>query len=412
MAAQSCQADGEETELMNYYINGIWKNDDGDDAQTSFLSAKQSCVAFENALISERNNVYATFKDQITNYLDDELAKLIRKEAKDQTSIAQAFNTLKQTDTQNQIDSMQAQNQLAQLKADAAIASAESLAQLQEANKQLVELFKDKLQSKCTIVADSYIANGQKDKKGLVEIFNGLLDVKVCLNTTSGEVTAIESATDDTSNNSTNDSDNDSKGNSICGGTILSCLDDVGLDRNTLVSKLADGRKYTEKFENLASTGKLEAGLYRIELSGGGGGGGAARHNSGDSGKGGNGGAGELKESIFFLSGPSDYKFDMGKGGAGGQAKPGGQNGGSGGTGGTSTFEIKGVISLSALGGGGGEGGKGGFSNTTSGTPGGGRGGGASGGEGNWKSSQLFNTMNDRYGSPGKNGYVILYKYE
>ena len=183
---------------MNYYINGIWKNDDGDDAQTSFLSAKQSCVAFENALISERNNVYATFKDQITNYLDDELAKLIRKEAKDQTSIAQAFNTLKQTDTQNQIDSMQAQNQLAQLKADAAIASAESLAQLQEANKQLVELFKDKLQSKCTswingIDFASVLSGYAGTSSGKIStLISNLSNLKVCLNTNTGEVAEMD----------------------------------------------------------------------------------------------------------------------------------------------------------------------------------------------------------------------------
>ena len=138
LKSSSCQSS--EDSLKNYYIKGevnecesgySYDSDKGtcvdgsgneievsESKESSFMSAKKSCEAFENALISSRDNMYAKFQDNMTNYLDEHLAKLMKKQAKSNTTIAQAFQTLKKTDAENQKADIENETEIASLKAE------------------------------------------------------------------------------------------------------------------------------------------------------------------------------------------------------------------------------------------------------------------------------------------------------
>ena len=123
MRTEACLA--QQDYMKAYYINGI--SEDG--SETSFLSAKKSCKNYEAALISTRSQIYAKFLDSMTNYLDDNIAKLLQREAKDSSTIANAFNTLRKQDLDNQLAVLETENDMnkakAQAEADAAKIKAE-----------------------------------------------------------------------------------------------------------------------------------------------------------------------------------------------------------------------------------------------------------------------------------------------
>ncbi len=86
---------------------------------TDFLSAKKSCDMYEQTLISTRNAEYGKFDTQLKNYIEDEVAKLIKRKTKDLNTIASAFQSLQQMDADISIN-------LANMKADIANAKSEA----------------------------------------------------------------------------------------------------------------------------------------------------------------------------------------------------------------------------------------------------------------------------------------------
>ncbi len=95
---------------------------------TDFLSAKKSCDMYEQTLISTRNAEYGKFDTQLKNYIEDEVAKLIKRKTKDLNTIASAFQSLQQMDADISIN-------LANMKAD--IANAKSEAEIAILNADL-----------------------------------------------------------------------------------------------------------------------------------------------------------------------------------------------------------------------------------------------------------------------------------
>ena len=140
MRTEACLA--QQDYMKAYYINGI--SEDG--SETSFLSAKKSCKNYEAALISTRSQIYAKFLDSMTNYLDDNIAKLLQREAKDSSTIANAFNTLRKQDLDNQLAVLETENDMNKAKAQAQIEQAESTKKLAEAYAKMAESYKPQLQ--------------------------------------------------------------------------------------------------------------------------------------------------------------------------------------------------------------------------------------------------------------------------
>ncbi len=148
--------------IKDYYINGISIETS---EESSYYSAKKSCLAYESALLSVRNDVYAKFLDNMTNYLSDNIAKLVSKEAKSSSTIASAFNTLKIQNQENKLAELETQNEMKvmeiemaakmdkmereaeaekkRLDAEMKILEAETSKQLAEAKKQEVEAKKE-----------------------------------------------------------------------------------------------------------------------------------------------------------------------------------------------------------------------------------------------------------------------------
>ncbi|MBD5405671.1 hypothetical protein HDR59_03940 [bacterium] len=91
--------------LERYYLTGKWKgvplDEEGNqisgettDIETGFFSAKDSCNLYEQALISVRDSKYGEFDNQMQNWIEDNIAKMIKKKIKSTSSLTQAENTL------------------------------------------------------------------------------------------------------------------------------------------------------------------------------------------------------------------------------------------------------------------------------------------------------------------------------
>ncbi|MDR1008845.1 MAG: hypothetical protein LBL52_01170 [Rickettsiales bacterium] len=68
-------------------------------ADSHFLSAKRSCDVYENALIATRNKAYGDFDTALSNYIEDNVAKIIQRKNKDQATVANSFMSVVQTNT-------------------------------------------------------------------------------------------------------------------------------------------------------------------------------------------------------------------------------------------------------------------------------------------------------------------------
>jgi len=110
--------------FMRYYQNGRWegcpvgykfdtssgmctkKGADEvyiEESDTGFLSARNSCLSYETALSGSRLRAYAKFQDQMTNYLNENLAQLIKKEAKNEGIMTEAFTDLAKAQTDREL---------------------------------------------------------------------------------------------------------------------------------------------------------------------------------------------------------------------------------------------------------------------------------------------------------------------
>ncbi|MGN0929165.1 MAG: hypothetical protein ACI4N3_00820 [Alphaproteobacteria bacterium] len=95
--------------LERYYLTGKWKgvqldengnqiNSTAEDIQSDFFSAKDSCNLYEQALISVRDSKYGEFDNQMQNWIEDNIAKMIQKKIKSTSSLTQAETALKSLD--------------------------------------------------------------------------------------------------------------------------------------------------------------------------------------------------------------------------------------------------------------------------------------------------------------------------
>ncbi|MBR1544692.1 MAG: hypothetical protein IJ638_01970, partial [Alphaproteobacteria bacterium] len=261
LSGSSCQVLADD--FIDYYQAGTWKGcksgykyssademcvkkTDTSDmidlelVDTGFLSAKNSCASYEQALIANRERIYAKFQDQLTNYLNDNLAQLIKKEAKGQSTIAKAFNTLYKTDAENKLSKVQTESEIETTKlqteadlqkikaetavmksqADVALANAENEAAKARADaiktknetiKSLVEANKAKFLKQCDTSASELALDANFSKN--------LSNLKICMKD-DGSVVAFGSG---------------------CGSsTELLCVDDIGFNANTFTeSKVA-----------------------------------------------------------------------------------------------------------------------------------------------------------------------------
>lgn len=96
--------------LERYYLTGKWSNIEVDangnavagavaeDVESDFFSAKESCNLYEQALISVRDSKYGEFDNQMQNWIEENLVKMIQKKIKSTSSLAQAETALKSLD--------------------------------------------------------------------------------------------------------------------------------------------------------------------------------------------------------------------------------------------------------------------------------------------------------------------------
>lgn len=362
--------------------------------QTDFLSAKKSCDLYEKTLISTRNKAYADFDTQLKNYIEDEVAKLIKNKSKSLTTIANALGSLQQTDAQITIDNIQRKTEILTSKTDAEIASmnaelnlatkknevAKTKINIQNETKSLISSnYERKILSACMSTASALISNS-KNQKNLFELsvkasVEG--DVKSEYNE-SGELNSDYATLDSTKYQE------------------FYCNEVKDFNISQLVNEKANFKECSFALQN---SGSLPMGIYKVILKGaGGGGGGKSATGGNNSGNGGNGGNGSKLETVLVLSKAESYTTEVGKGGSGGSRSILGKKAGSGGDGGATTMTIMGTT-YTADGGKGGEGGGGGggsrYRNGDNGMKGGNGEGGSGGGAG-------------KYGDSGQNGSIEI----
>lgn len=126
--------------LQRYYLSGKWEgvkvDDNGnqieggttEDITSAFFSAKESCGLYEQALISTRDKKYGEFDNQMQNWIEDNLAKMVKKKMKSTASLAAAETNLKKLDNQitNERSKVESEMAMAKLKAEGDAALAES----------------------------------------------------------------------------------------------------------------------------------------------------------------------------------------------------------------------------------------------------------------------------------------------
>ncbi len=349
----SCQSLADE--YISYYQTGVWegcpsgykysstenacvnKTDKTDiteleEVDTGFLSAKASCNSFEQALISSREQAYAKFQDQLTNYLNENVAQLIKKEAKKQSTISNAFGNLYKADADNKANvkiavaeakkiDMQAESDARKFEAEAKILDAKSRVEVSKAEsevlkaqteaekirkenlKELIKESETKLKKQCNSDADALTLDGNYTKN--------LADLKVCISK-EGKVSSYTAG---------------------CDNEIL-CIDEIGLDASTITEARVAAITW-KPYELGTSGGSLPSGFYRVTVAGAKGSNGSSYSHGANifasDHRGGYGGNGDLQQKVFSLSTSKSYTYTVGN---------------------PSTFKIEGTVDLTAPGGG------------------------------------------------------------
>lgn len=358
--------------------------DDVELEQTDFLSAKASCDLYEQTLISTRNKAYADFDTQLKNYIDDEVAKLIKNKTKSLSTIANAFGNLQQTDAQISIDDIQRKSDIITSKTEAQIsvldaennllskqleATSKTFAVQNELKSLISSNFSKQISNACLNSANKLIE--KLSTSNVMKITNDFAELSVKLDA-KGNVKYREDSDYATLNSSEYQE--------------FYCSEVEGFDISQLIEEKVEFGECASSYvpSLLGTSGKLPIGIFKIALNGAGGGGGGKSVTTQNNGKGGDGGNGARLEKIFVLSQAEDYTAEIGKGGSGGGTSTLGKKAGNGGDGEATVFNIMG-IKYTADGGKGGEGGGGGsgkrYHNGSDGAQGG-NGEGAKGGDG------------------------------
>ncbi len=270
------------------------------------------------------------FTLQLTNYLNDNLAKLIKKEAKNESVITNAVSNLYTADAENKATIVKAKTEAEKtklltevetkkIKADAQVQQAEADAQIAEAQaktieskakaaeikseamKKLVEANKSKLSKQCNDDADALTLDGNFTKN--------LANLMVCISD-EGKI---------------------SSGECKDAGSSLLCVDDVGLNTSTITEGRVASVKWKLSQNVTSSGGSLAPGFYKVVVAGGAGSSGsrvdvALSHCSG-----GSGGNGDVQERVFGLDASKSFTSQAGR---------------------PSKFTIQGVVDITAAGGG------------------------------------------------------------
>ena len=296
--------------------------------------------------ICRRNNAYAKFDTQLKNYIDDEVAKLVKKKSKDLKTVADSFSSLKQTDTditvmdkelevekltsisEAQIAKMNAEANISKTRADTAKVVADAQSQLK--NNIIASFSKNILNSCATLTKDSYKKIETGNPADFIQELNGF---NVYANYKGNILTDETKITEKESN------------------------DYVQISCGELVNEALKSKP--ERIDS-SSTDILSAGVYKVEIigAGGGGGGGAAHCLHGNNKRSGrDGGSGEIRTVMFILYEPATFTTKVGKGGSGGGYEVGNSYGGSGKAGESTRFTLPIFdIDITALGGRGGSG--------------------------------------------------------
>ena len=110
--------------MERYYLTGKWEgvavDDEGkqvegatsEDITSAFFSAKESCGLYEQALISIRDKKYGEFDNQMQNWIEDNIAKMITKKIKTTASLAKVETSLLALDKQISFDIQKSQNEM------------------------------------------------------------------------------------------------------------------------------------------------------------------------------------------------------------------------------------------------------------------------------------------------------------
>ena len=306
-------------------------------AQSDFLSAKKSCDMFENTLISTRNNAYAKFDTQLKNYIDDEVAKLVKKKSKDLKTVADSFSSLKQTDTditvmdkelevekltsisEAQIAKMNAEANISKTRADTAKVVADAQAQLKN---NIIASFSKSIINSCAQLTNT-IANNITKPNSKVNIIDELASLEVLANY-KGQILSG----DDVEKNKDN-----------IDYVKFSCSEMPDFYKSNAVQKIVNYvvENGTAEERDINNT-YLGAGIYKVQVVGaGGGGGGGVSMCPYD--RPGDGSGGQQKIETFLIADSADFTYEIGKGGEGGKFGK-DTDGKNGEKGGDTTFEI------------------------------------------------------------------------
>ena len=303
------------------------------EVSTDFASAKKNCDVFEQALMSTRDNMYAKFEDGMVNYLSDHVAKLIKKQAKDTKTVAQAFNTLKTTDADIEISNVETEANIVTSKANAETqmtkaqtakakaetekikAQAENIKATTAAKKEMLSVYGTQMKEYCERQAQNIELNN--------EVFSKIKDLGVCMDSSNNLSSLIV----------------DSNGNTSCtnsGDTKFSCISDLGMSKNIIygyVSEKVSKDSYVS-VGDIARYGKtLTPGFYKVEVAGAKGCKAGSGGNDGCSR--GEGGLGAKNEAYFIVTNNTTHTYSAVEG-----------------CGNSGTFNVPGVISVGGQAGG------------------------------------------------------------
>ncbi len=364
LKTSSCQ----DEDFSSFYVNG----NDEEESFKAFLSAKKSCEKYENALISVRNNMYAKFQDGFTNYLQDNLAKIIKRNSKDTTTIANALNNVVTSHTKNvtdrkmakakaKISEKQTDREINKIDREEELAKKQQIEDIKRKELEILKIKGKNIETQAEVgqtlrkarakLADQNapailaLCNETIDAAPLNRSFFSIAEkMKVCLWGAAGD--NLKMVTDpECQKNKTDEFYNE-----------VACSQIKGFDLTSKIMSKIDQSKFATLHTNVTA-GILPQGIYRVTVAGGAGGrGGNSYTCKGQSdAQGGSGGGGDRKVVFEILPKSSNFKSVIGHKGSDGNDAGRYNWGGRGAGGGTSSFTVNGKT-ISAAGGGGGGG--------------------------------------------------------
>jgi len=251
-----CQAPAEDD---NSCANGFTYNSarercekEVDVVDADFLTAQKSCDTFEQGLMSSRDSMYGKFESEMKGYLEDHVAKLLKKKVKNIRTTTAAISSMESLDNEiadADLEQAAKANELAEKRIKL---QTEQALKMAEAKKQLIGTFKDKLITQCDNQAQNL------DKDDYANLFASIKDMGVCVSSKN----KFSEAQFDT----------DNPGNTKCknsADTLLLCVEDIGINVDTMVANLTNGTDWsTQPTVTVETSGILTPGVYMVELGG------------------------------------------------------------------------------------------------------------------------------------------------